>query len=118
LLVACNDHSAIRVEIVKEDCMSCHTASKQQLAHPEETFPIATGPHSQDNQEQPMQCSECHDFVNDPVNAGMAGVNANCIGACHLRADTEPLHAGVANFTWDATTKDSCLGCHPNGLVR
>ena len=81
-------------------------------------FPIATGPHSTNDQGEPVQCIECHDLRTEPVNSGVAGVNANCTDPCHPRSESDPQHVGVAAHAWDDTTKDFCITCHPNGLLQ
>lgn len=90
-------------------CRDCHstTAWRPAGAHPDDRFPIRSGPHAASD------CAACHDVT---LGAPQGGANTNCLG-CHPQATTAPPHAGVTGYSWDTAMPHSCLGCHPKGLA-
>lgn len=88
-------------------CLSCHPDG-QADDHPEDRFPIASGPHD-------MPCGDCHDADLGPSTDGE---NVSCIG-CHTgehsqgrMADT---HDEEGDYQWQPDVPDFCRECHPRG---
>jgi len=139
LLVSCRSHPDGAVEVLQEDCASCHlddyTAATDpvhidrmpdtcadchtieawrpavNLGHPEVFFPIERGDHSG------VRCIECH----DPTRGSeVDGENTDCIG-CHTGAHTEDamadVHGGVGDYQFQSGAPNFCLSCHPDGTA-
>ena len=105
VLAACTEtHSAAQVQITDRDCSNCHSGN---LIHPEDAFPITTGPH------MGIDCADCHIFSK---GSGLNMVHAQCT-ACHFRADIDPTHIPrMDGYMWDPVNHDFCMSCHPMGL--
>ena len=92
-------------------CLSCHPDGQTKIAHPEELFPISTGPHH-------YACIDCHDRTLGPSTNG---ANVNCVG-CHDGAHTEALaavrHADTPQYYYDAKSPSFCRACHPDGQTQ
>lgn len=138
-LAACARDHAGAVELRAEACVSCHLADYQATTmpdheadgkptdcatchstrgwtpaaggHPEDRFPITTGPHLRD-------CLDCHKESIGPTFTG--GENTDCVG-CHEGAHTrdvvERTHLSYDGYAWDAANPHFCLRCHPRGLA-
>jgi hypothetical protein len=103
---ACTEtHTASQVEFTERSCTNCHT---DKLLHPEDGFPIMTGPH------MAVDCADCHVFKRGP---GLDFVHGDCTSVCHVEADMDPLHTGSAGtgYMWDPVNHDFCVSCHPTG---
>lgn len=96
-------------------CGECHTTDAWIPAvggaHPESTFPIAEGPHTD------IECASCHDSTR-----GTFAENTICVG-CHTgeheRGDMQTLHDEhvVENYPSGASEPNFCVDCHPDGRV-
>lgn len=105
LVAACTEtHTQSQVEFTERSCSNCHT---QKLIHPEDAWPITTGPH------MGIDCADCHSFKS---GMGITAVHAVCT-TCHAEADMDPLHTGSAGtgYMWDPVNHDFCQMCHPTG---
>lgn len=137
VLASCRSHPSAAVEVLQEDCASCHMSDYLAAndpvhvdrmpdtcadchtinawrpavgyGHPEAFFPIARGDH------QGIKCLECHEPERGP---DAAGANTDCIG-CHTgdheQAEMDEAHGGVAEYAFDSQTPNFCLSCHPDG---
>lgn len=87
-------------------CLTCHPAGT--AGHPEEAFPIASGPHE-------MPCEDCH---RRDLGADRDGENTSCTGCHtgeHARGRVDNQHDEVRDYTWSDTNLHFCLECHPRG---
>ena len=124
-------HDSGAVEVRSGDCVTCHlddsphtdgrrscgdchldTAWLPALdgAHPEDRFPIASGPHGR------FTCFECH--VADSPLPSTGGMNTSCVGChtgAHNRTKMDNKHAGQQDYAWDDANPRFCLRCHPRG---
>lgn len=106
LAAACTEtHNQSQVEYTDRTCSNCHTV---KLLHPEDGFPIMTGPH------QGIDCADCHVFKK---GMGLNAVHCVCGGPCHTQGDMAAIHTGAAgtNYMWDPVNADFCMTCHPTG---
>lgn len=140
LVCACaREHATEAVEVRGTDCVTCHLAQYQSAnpphvgnfpqtcadchstsswipalggAHPEASFPIASGAH------QGITCQDCHD---SSKGTSVGGANTDCIG-CHTGEHSQTrmanAHGGVSRYMWDATMPHFCLSCHPSGRAN
>jgi hypothetical protein len=87
------------------ECTFCHTMMAwvpAAMTDHEAFFPIFTGEHAG----AWNACADCH------VSPGNFNV-VSCIDChAHSQSRTDPIHSGMAGYTW-ATPQ--CLGCHPRG---
>ena len=93
-------------------CADCHvsTAWRPAIAqgHPEARFAIATGAH------QGVGCRTCH---RPELGSSTAGANTDCI-SCHVQAESDPRHVGIADYQYRPTVRNFCLTCHPAGTAE
>ena len=84
-------------------CLTCHPTGQQgTFAQHDAVFPIFTGAHAGIW----STCTQCHV---DPTNPK----NFTCMSSgCHVQAQTDPVHSGIAGYSYTAT---ACLSCHPTG---
>ena len=124
-----------RVEVVPNECATCHLIDYEATTmpehagvfptlcevchfteswapamgdgHPSESFPI-DGTHN-------FECTECH---NIELGTSEDGRNTDCVG-CHIgthqKAVTDRDHADVFGYPFDDTTTNFCISCHPDG---
>ena len=97
-------------------CLTCHpSGTADVLQHPNDAFPIDTGPHVAAG-----TCFNCHDAER---GSPQAGANTDCVG-CHLgnhnRAAMDAQHSGVGGYPEAGSTQppNFCLTCHPNGSAE
>ncbi|MEW6411737.1 MAG: hypothetical protein AB1483_04590 [Candidatus Zixiibacteriota bacterium] len=83
-------------------CLTCHPtgAGGDFLEHDVLFFPIYSGTHSGVWD----ACSICH---TDPNDRSVF----SCL-TCHSEAETNPIHGGITDYTYEST---ACLTCHPTG---
>ncbi len=113
-----NVQTPVHVGVYPDTCDSCHNTTAwipTTAGHPEDKFPITTGPHAN----AAIGCTDCHKPSLGPSGGG---ANTDCID-CHIGAHTlatvDSAHAGLAGYNpASSATPHSCLaaGCHPNGL--
>ena len=85
------------------DCTMCHSENSWTPAtfdHDGQYFPIYSGAH----EGEWTACVDCH---TTPGNFS----EFTCI-TCHVSAETQEQHNGVAGYTYNST---ACLACHPTG---
>jgi hypothetical protein len=140
LAAACGrGHDGARLEVRQADCVVCHRADYQAVTqpphagvfpescgechstmawhpalglHPEDAFPIRSGPHVV------VTCADCHDATR---GAYAEGANTSCVGCHtgeHARARVDDQHRGIPDYAFDAATPSFCLSCHPKGLAE
>jgi len=98
--------------VVSTQCQDCHSTSNWQPEHPEQAFPIQSGPHGG------IACADCHDTS---LGAWSNGENTDCIG-CHTGQHTltrmDSVHGEVSRYFTLRSNPGGphfCLECHPDG---
>jgi hypothetical protein len=89
-------------------CLSCHPKGLAEGKHPEDRFPIRSGPHQ-------FACLDCHDPARGTY---AAGANTDCVGCHtgeHTRARVDAEHREVRDYAFDPARPSFCLRCHPDG---
>ncbi|MDF1543670.1 MAG: hypothetical protein P1R58_01060 [bacterium] len=83
-------------------CLECHPQGLKGefTAHDAEFFPIFSGRHASTWSD----CAECH---NNPNERQIF----DCL-TCHPGNEVEPVHNGMAGYSYDSPT---CYSCHPTG---
>ncbi len=96
-------------------CNDCHSTTSwiPAAGHPEQKFPITTGPHANAG----IACTDCHISA---LGSPSGGANCDCVH-CHLGAHTAPgiddKHTDVGSYPGSASSPPNfCLKCHPSGL--
>ena len=96
-------------------CGDCHATAAWTPAtggnHPENAFPIESGPHSKYRNE----CTSCH---NPALGSPVGGEDADCVGCHegdHSRAKMDEKHNGEPDYPQGAAPPNFCLDCHPDG---
>jgi hypothetical protein len=74
--------------------------------HPENAFPIASGPHAE------IECKTCHDR-----GGRMGKGNTDCV-QCHKRSRYDRIHSDVARYPTSDAPVNFCVQCHTRGRVR
>jgi len=99
-------------------CENCHTTDAWTPAvggaHPENAFPIQSGPHSPYRND----CVSCH---NPELGSPVAGANTDCVGChdgVHTRARMDSAHREVGGYPSGAPPPNFCLQCHSDGRNR
>lgn len=89
-------------------CTDCHTTKAWKPAsggaHPEQDFPIASGPH------KVVECMECHDSALGPNGKN----NTDCV-QCHKRSKWDEKHHEVHDYPSGPAPVNFCLDCHARG---
>lgn len=89
-------------------CRACHPDGRAKVEHPEDRFPITSGPHR-------YTCFDCH--KREPGSLPTA-FDTDCVG-CHAKAHGEAIaavrHKNVPEYAFEPGNPDFCLTCHMRG---
>jgi len=90
-------------------CLKCHAEPPvTTVAAHQAQFPIALGSATHDT-----ACLSCHTTLRTD-KPWAADFTAYACTACHAKAATDPLHAGVTGYAFASA---SCFGCHAGGTA-
>jgi hypothetical protein len=90
-------------------CLSCHPRGLADVRHPEDRFPIQSGPHRR------FACLDCH---RPALGEYALGANTDCVGCHtgeHARDEVDREHREVGGYAFDPANPHFCLRCHPRG---